>query len=111
MSHRFPALLLCLLLLTGCTARGGDAAAPTPAAPSLPPSPTVETVELQETFQDASGCAVLYDAAADRYRVYREELCRTQASPWSTFKIVAALTGLQTGVLADTDAVRPWSGT
>jgi len=53
---------------------------------------------------------VLFEPAADRYRVLDETRARNRYIPASTFKIPNALIGLEVGSLADENEVFHWDG-
>jgi beta-lactamase class D len=105
----------CLLLawfLTGCAGRTTP-----PAIPTQPPSaittsaPSAEVrPELGQYFQGYTGAFVLYDRNANRYIRYNPERCAEQFLPASTFKILNALIGLETGVIPDENFVIKWDG-
>lgn len=80
-----PLLLLCALLLASC-GQGGGAPQEQETAQTQT-GPTWESRTPSEAFQGIQGCAVLYDLGTDHYTLYQEDLCRTQVSPCSTFKI------------------------
>lgn len=81
------------------------------AAPAVIPDPVWNTVDYSEYFQGIQGCAVVFDSREDEYQVYNEELCYTQVSPCSTFKIVSTLIGLETGVVTGLDSTMGYDNT
>ena len=103
-----PLLLLCALLLAGC-GQGGGAPQEQETAQTQT-GPTWESRTPSEAFQGIQGCAVLYDLGTDHYTLYQEDLCRTQVSPCSTFKILSTLMGLHTGVLTGPESTMTYSG-
>lgn len=103
-----PLLLLCALLLAGC-GQGGGAPQEQETAQTQT-GPTWESRTPSEAFQGIQGCAVLYDLGTDHYTLYQEDLCRTQVSPCSTFKIISTLMGLHTGVLTGPESTMTYSG-
>lgn len=68
-------------------------------------------IDLNETFQGLNGCAVIYSPAQEEYLLYREEMCRQEKSPYSTFKIISALSGLQNGIVSDETSTMGYDGT
>ncbi len=78
---------------------------------TISPAEMTETADLSDYFGEIRGCAVWYSPAENRYVFYNEEMCRQEVSPYSTFKIVSALSGLKNGVLEDADSVMRYSGT
>jgi beta-lactamase class D len=67
--------------------------------------------ELEKFFQGFTGAFVLYDLNANRYLRYNPQRCAERFLPASTFKIVNALIGLETGVIPDENYVIKWDGT
>jgi beta-lactamase class D len=91
-------LLLLCLCLTACIP-----ANPTPSTETKP--------ELEAYFQGHKGAFVLLDQKANRYTRYNPERCAEGFLPASTFKILNALIGLETGVIPDENYVIKWDGT
>ena len=56
------------------------------------------------------GCFLLYDLKNDVYQIYNSSRCEQGFLPASTFKILNALIGLETGVITDENMVIPWDG-
>lgn len=56
------------------------------------------------------GCFTLLNNADGKITVYNMSLDTQRFSPFSTFKIVSSLIGLQTGAIKDTDMIIPWDG-
>ncbi len=72
---------------------------------------TIKEVDKEEYFDGIKGCMVIYDEEANEYLIYNKELANTQSSPYSTFKIMAALIGLQEGVLLSGESTMGYDGT
>lgn len=70
-----------------------------------------QTMDLSEAFQDIDGCAVIDSPVQEEYSFFNEDMCRQEESPYSTFKIVSALLGLQNGVIADESSTMGYDGT
>lgn len=70
-----------------------------------------KTIDLSEAFQGINGCAVIYSPAQEQYAFFNEDMCRQEESPYSTFKIVSALSGLQNGVISDETSTMGYDGT
>lgn len=73
--------------------------------------PKEEIIDLSSAFQGINGCAVIYQPAKGIYSFYNEDMCKQEATPCSTFKIISALSGLQNGVLADEMSKMNYNGT
>lgn len=58
-----------------------------------------EEIDLSNFFNGINGCAVLLDSEDIKYSFYNQNLCEQKVSPYSTFKIISTLAGLQNGVL------------
>lgn len=78
---------------------------------SVIPDPVWNTVDYSGYFQGVQGCAVVFDSKEDEYQVYNEDMCYTQYSPCSTFKIVSTLIGLETGILTGPDSTMGYDNT
>lgn len=65
---------------------------------------------FQPFFEEygVEGCFLLYDLKNDLYQIYNSNRCEQGFLPASTFKILNALIGLETGVLTDENTVIPW---
>jgi beta-lactamase class D len=72
---------------------------------------TDSSLEKYFTENGASGTFALFNNSTGRFTVYNLERYRDSAfAPASTFKIVNALVGLQTGVIRDENMVIKWDG-
>jgi beta-lactamase class D len=72
---------------------------------------TAPTLAMPEdVFEGREGCFILQEGGAARPLERVGTLCAERVSPCSTFKIPNSLIGLETGVLADENAVLPWDG-
>ena len=69
-----------------------------------------EEIDLSDKFGGIKGCAVIYDPANDKYSVYNTSLCEQEASPYSTFKIISTLAGLNNGVIQTEQSTMNYSG-
>ncbi|MDP2337050.1 MAG: class D beta-lactamase [Bacteroidota bacterium] len=54
------------------------------------------------------GCFIMYNLKNDLYQIYNSNRCEQGYLPASTFKILNALIGLETGVITDENMVIPW---
>lgn len=72
---------------------------------------TESEVDLSVAFQNINGCAVIYLPAQEQYFFFHEEMCRQEVSPYSTFKVISALSGLQNGIIAGELSVMGYDGT
>lgn len=70
-----------------------------------------KTIDLSEAFQDINGCAVIYSPVQEEYSFFNEDMCRQEESPYSTFKIISALSGLQNGIIVDESSTMGYDGT
>lgn len=66
--------------------------------------PLTTTADYSGIFGGVEGCAVVYRESDHTYYLYNEELCRKQASPWSTFKIAATLMGLHNQIITSEES-------
>lgn len=67
---------------------------------------------FQPFFEEygVQGCFLLYDMKNDLYQIYNSRRCEEGFLPASTFKILNALIGLETGVITSDSMVIPWDG-
>jgi len=65
---------------------------------------------FQPFFEEygVEGCFILYDLKNDLYQIYNSTRCEQGFLPASTFKILNALIGLETGVITDENMVIAW---
>jgi len=72
---------------------------------------SVEKPELEKYFQGSIGAFVLYDLNNNSYIRYNPARCAERFIPASTYKILNAMIGLETGVIPDENYVIKWDGT
>ncbi|MGE5462586.1 MAG: class D beta-lactamase [Syntrophothermus sp.] len=94
------AILLLSMIITACSPRVSQ---PTAVQGTKP--------DMADDFHGFDGAFVLYDLNSGRYTRYNPERCDERLLPASTFKILNALVGLETGVIPDESYVIPWDGT
>jgi beta-lactamase class D len=94
--HQKSLIILCLIL---------SACAPVLSTPVSQTRP-----DLEQYFQGHKGAFVLYDQKANSYIRYNPERCAEQFLPASTYKILNALIGLETGIIPDENYVIKWDG-
>ncbi|SFS03933.1 penicillin-binding transpeptidase domain-containing protein [Anaeromicropila populeti] len=56
-------------------------------------------VDYSEDFKDINGCAVVLDEQKNQVYLYQDEMCKTEVSPYSSFKIISTLMGLHNNVI------------
>jgi beta-lactamase class D len=73
---------------------------------------SVNSQDFKKYFDeyDVKGSFVMYDMKGDKYIYYDSARCNVGFSPASTSKIINAIIGLETGVIADENFVIPWDG-
>jgi beta-lactamase class D len=70
-----------------------------------------DTLEKHFTENKVTGCFGLYDNGLGRFTLYNRSRFKDSVYlPASTFKIVNSLIGLETGRVADTNAIIKWDG-
>ncbi|TCL76435.1 bla regulator protein BlaR1 [Hydrogenispora ethanolica] len=82
-----------------------------PPVPERPRPERVRPVDWAADFRGYQGCFVLLDRATNEYTIYNEAQARERVSPDSTFKICAALLGLEHGAIIGRDTGLKWDGT
>lgn len=111
----YKGMLFCLLLVLWLSGCGKASSAENKVGNSQPDTAPQMTdmeyhIDLSGSFQGIYGCAVLYDPQEQRYDFYREAMGKEEASPYSTFKIVSALSGLKNHVVDNEGSVMHYSG-
>lgn len=66
--------------------------------------------DYSDCFVDLDGCAVIYFPDKNTYTYYNKEQCQKQVSPFSTFKIVSTLIGLNNGVVESEESKLGYDG-
>ena len=74
------------------------------------PNPTTKEIDLSDKFRGINGCAVIYNLDNNEYSIYNSSLCGQEASPYSTFKIISTLAGLNNGVIENEHSMMNYSG-
>jgi beta-lactamase class D len=94
---KYAILLFLLAVFGGCSVQ--------PSKDSQP--------DYRPFFQEygVDGCFLLYNPQTDFYQIYNSHRCEEGFLPASTFKILNALIGLETGVITDENMVIPWDQT
>jgi len=70
-----------------------------------------ETIDLKNSFHGINGCAVLFDPKKNIYSFYNDAMCEQEVSPYSTFKIISTLMGLENGVIESAASTMEYNGT
>jgi bla regulator protein BlaR1 len=73
--------------------------------------PNIEKADLSEYFQGYQGSLVLLAPGQNKITIYNETKARERVSPDSTYKIYAALMGLENKVLRNADTELKWDKT
>lgn len=66
---------------------------------------------LEDCFEGINGCAIITDSQNSKYYFHNEDMARVRVSPYSTFKVMATLIGLQNGVIKDEKSTMKYNGT
>ena len=66
---------------------------------------------MGECFEDINGCAVIFQKHNDQFYFYNEDMVHVRVSPYSTFKIMATLIGLQNAVIKDEQSTMHYNAT
>ena len=113
--------IICAALTSGCAAKGKNEVQPNKNSTQQSVStsqendsiknPNIETLDLGNIFNGINGCAVLFDPQKDQYSFYNQELCEQEVSPYSTFKIISTLAGLQNEVITNEASTMNYNGT
>lgn len=68
-------------------------------------------VDYSGEFNGLNGCAVIYDESEEIVYFYNKAMGKEEVSPYSSFKIISALIGLDCGILADENSHMEYNGT
>ena len=68
------------------------------------------SANLGNYFQGYKGTFVIRDLSTNEVKIYNEELANKRIAPQSTFKVLNALVGLQTGVVGGEGHLKKWDG-
>lgn len=69
----------------------------------------VTETDFSAYFDDCEGCFVLYDPFDENWLVYNRRQAVQRVSPDSTYKIYAAIAGLEENVITPDDSLLPWN--
>lgn len=70
----------------------------------------ISYIDLRADFDGYEGSFVLYDTAADSWKIYNRVGAVARTSPASTYKIYIALYGLEEGIITPTQSLISWDG-
>lgn len=70
----------------------------------------VVSLDLSEEFQNYEGSFVLYDSVGKTWKIYGLARAQKRVAPDSTYKIYAALYGLEQGVISPENSEMEWDG-
>jgi bla regulator protein BlaR1 len=99
-----------LFILVGCFLLTSASESPTTGYYTKPAT-SLEQVDLSEYFRGYQGSFVLLAQDPYKLTIYNEAKARERVSPDSTYKIYAALMGLENGVLQNADTELKWDQT
>ena len=103
-------IILAAVLLIGC-AGATHPGLPSPVLATVTKTTSEEKPELEKYFQGFTGAFVFYDLNNNQTIRYQPANCAERLLPASTFKIMNALIGLETGTIPDENYVIKWDGT
>lgn len=69
-----------------------------------------EEIDLSSFFDGLNGCAVLYSPESNQYSLYNPSICENEVSPYSTFKIITTLAGLENGIIRNETSTMNYNG-
>ena len=111
---------VCLIMLSGCSPKQGKVEQMDQPEQSKTDGKTEkkesentgeEMLDLSNVFDSINGCAVLYSPSEDRYSFYNKDLAEQEVSPYSTFKVISTLAGLQNNIIEDETSTMNYNGT
>lgn len=69
-----------------------------------------KTLDLSEAFSGYDGSFVLYDEQEDQWKIYENKRASKRIAPYSTYKIYAALLGMESDIITPEQSVMTWDG-
>ncbi|MGL4774618.1 MAG: penicillin-binding transpeptidase domain-containing protein [Clostridium sp.] len=75
-----------------------------------PTEPIINNIDFTENFKGIKGGAIFYTPNSNKYDVYNEEVLDEEISPYSTFKIISTLMGLEKGVITSKNTKLGYDG-
>ncbi len=69
------------------------------------------SLDVSQTFDNYDGSFVLYDSLNDTWYIYNLTAAKERISPNSTYKIYAALSALESGIISPEHSDMTWDGT
>lgn len=102
--------LLIFILFSGSFPLLSAYAAPGEAYSSDYCGKNVVSLDHSADFKDFKGSFVLYDSSENTWQIYNRANARKRVSPASTYKIYAALHGLEEGVITAENSSMKWNG-
>jgi len=117
----FLSAIVCIYILIGCSDKPSDNIAGEESQQQLEiksedlPIPTIkaehkETIDLASEFKGINGCAIFFDSLNNTYSFYNEDMCRKEVSPYSTFKIISTMMGLENKIIVDDTSEMSYTG-
>lgn len=73
--------------------------------------PVKENIDIRSEFNGVNGCAVIYDPKENKYSYYNQNMSEQEVSPYSTFKIISTLIGMQNEVIESETSTINYNGT
>ncbi len=109
--------MLVITMFTGCSI-SDEKEVETPSTTSISEDETTventqsspKYIDLSSYFNSINGTAVFLTENSEEY-IYNEDLSEKRYSPYSTFKIVSTLIGLDEGIISTKDSTMEYNGT
>lgn len=120
-SIKFIILMAAISIVTGCASaenaansdEADNSVAIVLAETSAPviQGPLEQEIDYSEEFEGIQGCAVVYLPETEEYFLYNKAMCDVRESPYSSFKIVSALIGLDAEIIDSDSSTMNYDGT
>lgn len=72
--------------------------------------PILNKIDFSKNFNGIGGGAIFFTPSSNKYDIYNEEVIEEQVSPYSTFKIISTLMGLDKGIITSKDSKLGYDG-
>lgn len=73
--------------------------------------PLEQETDYSKEFEGMQGCAVVYLPETEEYFLYNKAMCDVRESPYSSFKIISALIGLDAEIIDSDSSTMNYDGT
>lgn len=120
-SIKFIILMAAISIVTGCASAENTADSDEAdnsvaivrevASAPIIQGPLEQEIDYSKEFEGIQGCAVVYLPETEEYFLYHKAMCDVRESPYSSFKIISALIGLDAEIIDSESSTMNYDGT